>query len=167
MKKDGRRGQALVEFALVFPVLFLIILGIVDFGRAVYAYNTVSNAAREAGRSAIINQDISAIRARASTEGTLLGLPTGDPGGCPAAGGPSLTAISGTCVKFRSADLSSACSTIEIGCTAVVSVQWQFQAITPVIGNIVGLIPITATSKFAIENVCPRTGVATNQCLSR
>jgi Flp pilus assembly protein TadG len=41
------RGVSAVEFALVAPVLFLILVGILDLGRAVNAYVTVSNAARE------------------------------------------------------------------------------------------------------------------------
>ena len=37
-------GQALVEFALVLPLLMLLVLGAVDFGRAMYAVITVNNA---------------------------------------------------------------------------------------------------------------------------
>ena len=55
--RAGRpRGQALVEFALVFPVLILILLGIFEVGRAVFAYNTIGNAAREGARVAAVNQ---------------------------------------------------------------------------------------------------------------
>lgn len=41
------RGVSLVEFALIAPVLMLILVGILDFGRAINAYVTVGNAARE------------------------------------------------------------------------------------------------------------------------
>jgi Flp pilus assembly protein TadG len=44
------RGQALVEFALVFPAFLLIVLGIVDVGRGIFVYNGVSQAAREIAR---------------------------------------------------------------------------------------------------------------------
>ena len=40
-------GTSMVEFALVAPVLFLLLVGILDLGRAVNAYVTVSNASRE------------------------------------------------------------------------------------------------------------------------
>jgi Flp pilus assembly protein TadG len=40
-------GASIVEFALVAPVLILILVGILDFGRAINAYVTVGNAARE------------------------------------------------------------------------------------------------------------------------
>ena len=44
-REDG--ATSAVEFALIAPVLFLLIIGIIDLGRAVNAYVTVSNAARE------------------------------------------------------------------------------------------------------------------------
>jgi Flp pilus assembly protein TadG len=47
-------GQDLIEYALVFPVLMLLLLGIIDFGRIIYSYNAISNAAREAARLAIL-----------------------------------------------------------------------------------------------------------------
>ena len=49
-KASDRRGQSLVEFALVIPVFLIIVMGIVDFGMAVYKFNGVSQAAREIAR---------------------------------------------------------------------------------------------------------------------
>ena len=46
-------GNALVEFALIFPFLVLIIAGIIDLGQGVYAYGVVASAAREGARFAI------------------------------------------------------------------------------------------------------------------
>jgi Flp pilus assembly protein TadG len=63
--RGGRRGQGLVEFALVFPILMLMLLGLVDLGRAVFAYNTITNAAREGARLGIVNQDEAKIELRA------------------------------------------------------------------------------------------------------
>jgi len=50
----GQAGQAMVEFVLVAPILFLVLLGIVDFGRAIAYNNEVTNAAREGARVAIL-----------------------------------------------------------------------------------------------------------------
>jgi Flp pilus assembly protein TadG len=47
---SSTRGQALVEFSLAFVILALILFGIVDFGRAIYQFNAVSQAAREIAR---------------------------------------------------------------------------------------------------------------------
>ena len=48
------RGQALVEYALILPLLLLIILGIVEFAIVIWSYDTIANAAREGVRSGII-----------------------------------------------------------------------------------------------------------------
>lgn len=48
-------GQAIVEFALVLPVLLLLIFGIIDLGRAVWQENTLAYAAREGTRYAIVH----------------------------------------------------------------------------------------------------------------
>src|SRR5437899_12307070 len=49
------RGQALVEFAFVAPIFFLILFGIIDFGRYVYCVQILDNAAREGARYAIVH----------------------------------------------------------------------------------------------------------------
>lgn len=49
------RGQGLVEFAVVLPIFMFILLGIVDVGRAVWANDSLANAAREAARFAIVH----------------------------------------------------------------------------------------------------------------
>lgn len=55
VKASGkRRGQALAEFAIALTVLLLLVFGIVDLGRAVFAYNTIANCAREGTRRAVV-----------------------------------------------------------------------------------------------------------------
>jgi Flp pilus assembly protein TadG len=51
---ERQRGDGLVEFALVLPVLLLLLFGILDGGRAVYAYHVVANSAREGARYASV-----------------------------------------------------------------------------------------------------------------
>ena len=48
-----QRSQALIEFALISPVLLLLLFGIVDIGRAVFYYDTIGHAAREGARAAV------------------------------------------------------------------------------------------------------------------
>jgi Flp pilus assembly protein TadG len=48
------RGAELVEFALVFPILLLVMLGIMDFGFMFQRYEVLTNAAREGARMAIL-----------------------------------------------------------------------------------------------------------------
>ena len=48
------RGAALVEFAMVLPLLLVVIAGIVDFGFAFQRYEVITNAAREGARLATL-----------------------------------------------------------------------------------------------------------------
>jgi Flp pilus assembly protein TadG len=50
LRQRHRRGQALVEFALVFPIFLAMLFGLVDAGRYIYMNSVVSQAAREAAR---------------------------------------------------------------------------------------------------------------------
>ncbi len=52
--RRGERGNALVEFALVLPLLLLVFAGIVDFGFLFQRYEVITNAAREGARLAVL-----------------------------------------------------------------------------------------------------------------
>src|SRR2546423_13284710 len=54
-ERDDERGQSLVEFALLLPLMLLIITGLMDVGRAVWQENTLAYAAREGTRYAIVH----------------------------------------------------------------------------------------------------------------
>ncbi len=51
--RSSQRSQALIEFALISPVLLLLLFGIIDIGRAVFYYDTLNHAAREGARTAV------------------------------------------------------------------------------------------------------------------
>lgn len=55
MKRKKQKGQGLVEFALILPILLLVILGTIEFGRIFLIYATVSNGAREGSRYGMVN----------------------------------------------------------------------------------------------------------------
>ncbi len=144
----SRRGQALAEFALVLPVILLLIFGAVDFGRAIFAYNTLSEAARQANRLAIVDQNLTDIRGRAAQ----------------AAPGVNFTMPDDVDVCFKTSDTSEVdcsrpavdpCSPLQIGCLAFVTARNTFTPITPVISIVVGSIDLSSTSVGPIEYVCP------------
>jgi len=54
MRRDDR-GQSLVEFALVAPLLLILILGIVDFARAWNVYQVLTDAGREGTRNSVVD----------------------------------------------------------------------------------------------------------------
>ena len=55
MRRKASRGpqssQALIEFALISPVLLLLLFGTIDIGRAIFYYDTLNHAVREGGRA--------------------------------------------------------------------------------------------------------------------
>lgn len=124
-RRPGRRtrGQSLVEFALIAPLFFLLVIGLFDAGYAVYAYNTVSNAARSAARVAIVNQDAGDIEAEARRLAVSLGAD-------------------------RITVTLDACSIS--GCEYGVTVLYDYQPVTPLVGNVFDPT-ITSTARMAVE----------------
>jgi Flp pilus assembly protein TadG len=51
----GRKGQALAEFALILPILFLLIAGILEFGRGWNIKQALTDAAREGARWTVVD----------------------------------------------------------------------------------------------------------------
>lgn len=54
MKKPDERGVSAVEFALLLPVLVLILFGIIEFGLILYDQAVITNASREGARKGIL-----------------------------------------------------------------------------------------------------------------
>lgn len=86
MRPHARRrtdtGAAAVELALVLPVLFLVVAGIVDLGRVMYTQVMLTNAAREGARVAITSAPAGDIATRARAAAPAL---------------PAMTVASTTC----------------------------------------------------------------------
>ena len=55
-RRGAERGVALVEFALVVPVLFLVVFGIVEFGITLNDYQSIRQGVREGARQAAVQQ---------------------------------------------------------------------------------------------------------------
>jgi Flp pilus assembly protein TadG len=54
LHRPRSRGQALVEFALIIPLFLLMLFGIIDIGRVIWANDALTNAAREGARFASV-----------------------------------------------------------------------------------------------------------------
>jgi Flp pilus assembly protein TadG len=55
--RPGERGQALVEFAMVVPILLTIVFAAMEFGQAFWHYQQLSAAASEGARKAIVSRN--------------------------------------------------------------------------------------------------------------
>jgi Flp pilus assembly protein TadG len=83
IKYSLSRGQTLVEFALILPAFLLLAVVLFDFGRGVYYYSAIHNAAREGARygaanpmyaSGTVSADAAGMRARVKNYAVGLGL---------------------------------------------------------------------------------------------
>lgn len=121
--RPGReRGAAAVEFALLLPLLLLIVFGIIDFGRALNTQITLTQAAREGARLAALGQTCGSL----TTPGTVLyrtqtaatGLNLGQAGAsvscttCPQGAGPTVDGTVAISYPFSFVTPISAISTL-------------------------------------------------------
>lgn len=77
--KKEERGSVLVEFAMVIPILLLIIWAIIDFARAYYTVNSLASAVREGARVAAVykspEDNVAAIKTRVKDAFNAFGGP--------------------------------------------------------------------------------------------
>lgn len=133
------RGQSLVEFALILPIFILILFGLFDFGRAIFAYHTISSASREAARLAIVDQVPAHLRAEARASAVSLRIED-----------------SQVDITFLSADESGPCdmSKSMYGCIAIIEVEYGYIPATPGIAALVGSLTLTASTHTPVESKC-------------
>ncbi|GHH97576.1 TadE/TadG family type IV pilus assembly protein [Neobacillus kokaensis] len=121
MLMKSEKGQSLVEFALILPLLVMLVLGIIDFGRIFHAYLTIDHAGREAARAASIG--------KTQAEAEQIGINAGK-------------SINLTDVKV---------SPGSSGADATVTITYPITFLTPVIGSVVGEITLTDTTVMRVE----------------
>jgi hypothetical protein len=140
------RGQALVEFALVIPIFLFLLIALFDLGRAVFSYNTLTNAAREGARMAIVNQDKATIIERAKAQTAIVEL-----------NDPSVSVGFWQMADDGTPDYSDPCDLVAVGCLAVVSFEATYEPITPIISNLIfgSGVDFTAQSILSVEYRCP------------
>jgi len=124
--RSRERGQELVEFALTFPLLFLLLMGIFDMGRVVYYNSVLYNAAREGARYGVIYPD-NYDEIRVAVRNMAVGLDTD----------PAVLVI--TPFHDEAAD------------TIQVSLEYSFTLVTPLIGAFFGAPPLTLTNQATMR----------------
>lgn len=81
-ENKDERGASSIEFALILPVLIMILIGVFEFGMAYNNFLAITHAAREGARMAAVNKyDESAVRADAypvEPDSVSLSYPGGD-----------------------------------------------------------------------------------------
>jgi Flp pilus assembly protein TadG len=161
-RRHASAGQSLVEFAFIFPIITLVAFGFVDIGRAVFTFNTVTNAARQAARVASVNQldpisgpwlcqENKPVESVASPQWTFRGCAV------TAAKALGVTSSDVTISYAAPPGTTLTCSggTLNVGCIVSVTVVAHFAPITPVAGRLIGPVTMTSTSSMPIERLFP------------
>lgn len=127
-RRSKERGQELLEFALIFPVLFTLLLGVLDMGRAVYYNSVLYNAAREGARYAIIYPDDTA-GIEAAVHRLAVGLD------------PSVLTITTTVTTMPNED------------RVQVALSYSFTPVTPLVANFFGAseVPLASQATMRVE----------------
>ena len=137
-RRDGEAGQGMVEFALTAPIIFMVILGLVDGGRLVFINNELSEAVREGARFGAVQG-----RAAAEAEGELTVVSDEVRSHIVIAPTPAVTV---SCT-----DLGAAGGDCGSGDLLSVSVRSSVSPITPFIGQIIGPLVLAAEAQVTIH----------------
>lgn len=124
----GNRGQSLIEFAFILPVLLLVLFGITEFGRAILTVNILTSAAREGCRKAVVTApNIDEVTDKVTEV-------------CRAAG------VTPTSITVNGPDIDDPDRRV------TVVVRADFQVVTgSILGSFNGTIPLSATSVMRHE----------------
>jgi TadE-like protein len=154
----GASGQSLVEFALVFPIIILLVMAFMEVGRAVFAFNTIANAARQGARVAAVNQLADVTECDESR-------PIEDPyephwsfRGCAMVAGKTIgIKTSNITISYEAPpDTTLDCDPVlHVGCIAVVTVNYHYSLTTPFVSWLIAPFTMSQTSEMPIERVFP------------
>ena len=138
-RRNYVRGQALVEFAIVAPLFFLLLFALINGARYVYTTNAYGQAAREGARWGSVEQwsydcpvSVSPKTRKACTEAVTLMVP---------AGAPAPQTVLFTCA-------TSSCRAGEL---LTMNVNGQFRFFTPIISNLIGTPTVSQTAQVVIQ----------------
>ncbi len=92
LEHERDRGAAMVEFALVLPILLLLVIGIVEFGRAYNAQVSIQGAAREGARALALGEPAAAVSAAVTNAAPSVSGLSISQSGCPAGSTSTSTA---------------------------------------------------------------------------
>ena len=134
------RGQSLVEFAISAPIVLLMVLFGIDFGRVFLGWITLTNATRTAANFAALNPSAWGNLPNAAAQTEFRRLITASSSGI-------------NCTMPNPLPLPTFPNGAEIGSPAVVAITCRFSLITPIISNLLGAsIPVSAQSSFPIRS---------------
>ena len=153
LRRDrDQRGAVVVEFALIVPLLLLIVFGILDFGYMLNRTTIVSNASRDGARTASLDGSFADICTTVKSELSQSGIAV--PAACNGTSGATIIKID--CKKVDNSACGATSTTYDTlavsGATAIVTVTYTYTWITPLIGQLFGSSEVfTQTTQMRVE----------------
>lgn len=154
------RGQGIVEFAIVLPVVLMVVFGIIELGFLIFSYSSVNSASREAARYGIAIGDVGAgqryydcsgIVTAGMRIGRFAGMDTGDftivYDNGPDEGDGSYVQKYSSCADLAS---HNGADTIRFGDRIVVTVNHDYHPIVSIMGLNINPFTMTSTSSRTI-----------------
>lgn len=128
--KDNERGSTLVEFAIGVTVFATAMFGVIEFGRALWAHNALTDAARRGARYAVLHTsgDINQVK-----NVVVFGNPAGT-------GNPMLQNLS-----TANVDVSYSGFGLNDGTVTVSITDYEFQFVIPIVGTSITLPSYSTT----------------------
>ena len=128
--KDNERGSTLVEFAIGVTVFVTAMFAVLEFGRALWVHNALSDAARRGARYAVLHSSGSATEVKNV-------VVYGDPAG---SGQPMLNNLSTANVDVVYNNFGLNDGTVSVSITG-----YKFQFVVPIIGTTITMPSYTTT----------------------
>ena len=123
-KRDTERGATLVEFAIGATVFVTALFGVLEFGRALWVHNALTDAARRGARYAVVNSNADS----ASVKNVVV---YGNPDGT---GTPLINNLSTVNVDVNYSTFGVGEGTVSVSIT-----NYQFQFVVPLIGTTINM----------------------------
>jgi Flp pilus assembly protein TadG len=139
--RRGQRGAAIVEFAVVLPIMLMLVFGIIDFGVVLHNRGLVGNGAREGARVGAVNPSVAAITTAARNASNI--SPATD------------VTVTATCAKPGGGactfNNTNGTDEIDAGDTVVVNVRYTYNFITPIATMFRPSMVVESTARMRFE----------------
>lgn len=123
-KRDTERGATLVEFAIGATVFLAVLFAVLEFGRALWLHNALTDAARRGARYAVVNSEANSAQIQ---NVVVYGNPAGT-------GTPLINNLSTTNVAVNHSTFGVGEGTVSVSIT-----NYQFQFVVPLIGTTINM----------------------------
>jgi Flp pilus assembly protein TadG len=155
---NNDRGAVIVEAALVLPLFIAVILGLIDFGYAVFQTSQATSAARDGARTAILSYSHADVAGSADNTAVVSQVKG-------RLAGQAVQNITVSCLSGQSGSTTLTCTDATPNRDRIkVAVRWAYTPLTPA-GAAVGTITISGTATMGIVGA-PQTPGATTTTTS-